>query len=488
MYRILTSAMFALLACIPIASAQPVSTTLRVNGRAFSFAPETLVVIDEKVATFGDLAQRSDGMHVVWHAATAGLAAPGGAPALVFSYTLIGPVTSTNPFAVLGQPLTTTANTTLAGFTVPAQLPIGTSLATAGLLDANGSLMATLIERLDAPPNKFLLAGMVQEVGVGTLRVGEQSVDTTGLAFQGCNAAEPIVGDFVELRATPVNPFPPGTTLTTVFDARCVSPVPPGTIGATGFVQALITAQPDAAHVQLGPLQVEIDAQTTFVFGARDDLDLGVGIAVDGTYTAAQAFHADVVEFVRPVVRFIAPVAPADVVPGESLRIMGVSVQNSAQVRDEDGILANGLAQAIQAEVRGYLDSAGNAYTTRVRQRGAPDLGDTRLRGPVQSIASPLITVLGIAIDTTAAAIVDHDGLPMTSAEFFAAVLVDHLIDVSDALYDPVMRRLRPASIVFIGAEPVPPPPRAAFGGDTIRSGTASAYAPSEIVFNNGFE
>ncbi len=339
---------FALLACVTNAGAQPVSTTLRVNGRAYTLAPDTPVVIDGVVATFADLSRRSDGMHVVWKdaAPAARAQAPAGAvPTLVFSYTLIGPVTSSEPFAVLGQPLTFTSDTTRAGFTDPAQLPIGTSLATAGLLDSNGTLLATLVERLDAAPNKFLLAGMVQEMGAGTLRVGEQWVDSAGLAFADCGAAQPVVGEFVELRATPIDPFPPGTRLNTVFDARCVTPVPPGTVGAAGFVQALITAVPDDAHVQLGPLRVELDAQTLYVYGARDDLDPGVAIAVDGTYTAAQQFHADVVEFVRPVVRFIAPVGPTAVVSGESVAIMGVTVRNSAQLRDEDDIMANGLVQ-----------------------------------------------------------------------------------------------------------------------------------------------
>ncbi len=138
--------------------------------------------------------------------------------------------------------------------------------------------------------------------------------------------------------------------------------------------------------------------------------------------------------------------------------------------------------------MRGYLDGSGHAYATRVRERGAPDLADTRLRGPVQAIAPPLATVQGIQIDTTTAASVDHDGVPMTPAAFFSELRIGHLIDASAADFDPALRRLRPASIVFIGAEPVPPPPRTMLGLESIRSGTASAYAAPEGIFLSGFE
>ena len=86
-------------------------------------------------------------------------AARRGAPALIFSYTLIGPVTGIDPLEVLGQRVTITGDTVLEGFTNPAQLVLGAPMIVAGLVDPNGSLYATLAVRRGAQDNKYLLTG-----------------------------------------------------------------------------------------------------------------------------------------------------------------------------------------------------------------------------------------------------------------------------------------------------------------------------------------
>jgi hypothetical protein len=466
-------------------AAQPTQLDFQINERAFSLPLTTPISVDGQIRTLADLPHLRDGLHVVWDETPAR-----GVPLLIFSYSLIGPVTAVNPLTVLGQPLTLTSDTVRGGFTDEALLPIGTHLVIAAMVDANGSMLATLVERRTGPGNRFLLTGFVQELGLtpGLIRVGEQWVDATGLVWQSCPGGQPVVGDHVDLSAVAVASFPPGSVLQSVTDGRRVMPVPVGTLGAAGFLQGLVSTLPAADQFTLGGLTVTHTATTQFQFGTVDDLDAGVAVVVDGAYTGANSLTADVVEFFRPVVRFTAPVAPAAVVAGQQISLMGVPVHWSAQVRDQDGILGNGLAQPRQVEVRGYLDRAGVAWATRVRDRGIADANAVRLRGPVQAIGSSTFQIQGLVVDTTGALFFDDLLNPITSTQFFASVLIDDLVDVSGSVFDAANGTLTGGDIVLIGAEPFVVNRLSTAAVVTIRAGTASAYALPDPVFKNGFE
>jgi len=463
---------------------------LHLNGRSHPLPDTTPVTIDGAPALLSDLAAHRNGLQVLAEfaagAAPTGNAADGAAPTLVFSYTLMGPVTQSDPPTVLGQPLTITADTVLALFDNPPQFPVGQQLVVSGLVDANGSVLATLVEKRTAPGNVYLLGGYVQQVDAPgqRLRVGQQWVRTTGVGFVDCAGALPAVGEHVVLRANAITPFPPGTLLDTAFDARCVTLAPAGTPGAVGFLQGLVTSA-GAGTFAIGALQIAYDANTAFEFGDSDDLAPGIVVAVDGNYVDATHFAAETIEFVRPVVRYEAPMLPGDVTPGQALRPFGIEVRRSAQVRDEDGVLANGLTQPSQVEVRGWLDGQGRAWATRVRTRGAVDAGDVVLRGPVQAIAAPILVVQGLNVDTTGATFFDHDELPITRADFFAALSVGDEIDASGATWNAATRTLAGGAVTLIGVEPVPPPPT---GLMRFVGGVAGGYALGEALFRDSFE
>ncbi|HET7845269.1 MAG TPA: DUF5666 domain-containing protein [Xanthomonadales bacterium] len=478
-----TAALAACL-CLPVSAA---TIELTVGGRPFPLPDTTPVTIDGAPALLGDLAAHRNGLQARIEFPPA--AADGATPTLVFAYTLMGPVTQADPPAVLGQPLTITADTVVAFLATPPQFAVGQQLVVSGLVDANGSILATLVEKRPAPGNVYLLGGYVQQVDAAQqrIRVGAQWVATNGVAFADCAGALPAVGDHVVLRANAFVPFPPGTVLDTVFDARCATPAPAGTPGATGFLQGLVTSA-GVGEFAIGPLVVAYDDATTFEFGGADDLAPGIVVAVDGAYVDATHFAAEAIEFVRPVVRFEVPMLPSDVTPGVALRPFGVEVRRSAQVRDEDGVLANGLAQPRQVEVRGWLDTAGRAWATRVRTRGAPDAGDVVLRGPAQGIADPQLVVQGLTVDTSGATFFDHDEQPMTRTEFFAALAPDDEVDVSGAAWNAATGTLAGGAVTLVGTEPVPPPPGAPVAEAAIVGGTASGYALPEAIFANGYD
>jgi hypothetical protein len=460
---------------------------LRLNGRPVTLPVETPVLIDQVPGTLADLRDHPDGLQMEW---TRLLSPQKGLGNPVFSFRLIGPVTSTAPFRVLGQAISVTGDTVLAGVGPDLNLPVNTPVVVAGLLDPNGSVLATLIERRDQFGQTFLLSGPVHAVDANQSQVlvGTQWVSYAGVSFILCTEPLPQVGEFLAVRAQAQPDFQPGTVLTQVISGYCLTPVPPGTAGASGMLEGIITEIVDPNHFRIGSLRVLVSTVTEFVFGGRDELAVGMPVIIEGSYIDAQEFDAAVIEYVRPVVRFQLPVTPAQVTPGVSISPYDLLVRASPQARDEDLILANGLNQSRQVEVRGYIDGLGRLYATRVRDRGNPDNNAVRLRGPVEAIADPLLTIQGLTVDTTGANIFDEFGVFMTRPQFFAALQLNDLVDFSGASFNPSTRTLSGGAVVYIGGEPVPPPALERGNLPFINNGTVSGYSDSTPLFRDGFE
>lgn len=465
-----------------LACAQPTATqTLVIGQRSYTLPADTAIELDGEPAVLSDLLGRPTGLQVRWSPSGRGAATP------VFSYTLIGPVTSVAPLAVLGQALTITADTTLEGFADPADLAPGDPLVVAGLVDGNGSLYATLVERRGAQGNRFLLAGRVQAVqqAPARLRVGEQWLALDGVVATACAGPLPVVGDYVEARADAIAGFQPGDPIDTLTSLACANPVPVGTPGAQGAIEGVVGAVPAADRFMIGALEIVHGPETVFGFGGPDDLEPGAAVGIEGSFLATGLLAADSIEFVRPVVRFEAPMAPADVTPGVSLRPFGVEVLTSAQLRDDDGILAGGLAAPRQVRVRGWLDRSGVAFATRIRDRGQPDPADVALRGPVQVIAPPVLVIQGLGIDTTGAAFFDGDKNPIDAATFFADVRLNHMVDVGAALWDAPVATLRGGNLILLGYEHTQPLP----GDPGVHlAGTTRHHGVGDPLFADGFE
>lgn len=464
------------------AGAQPVPTqTLLIGQRSYTLPADLPILLDGEPALLSDLVGRPAGMQVRWAPSGRGGATP------VFSYTLIGPVTAVAPLAVLGQGVTITADTVLEGFADPADLVPGDPMVVAGLVDGNGSLYATLVERRGAQGNRYLLAGRVQAVQVAParLRVGDQWLQPGGVAATGCAGPLPAVGDYVEARADAIAGFQPGDPIDTVTVLACAEPVPLGTPGAQGAIEGVVGAVLAADRFAIGSLEISHGAATQFGFGGPDDLEPGAVVGIEGTFAQAGELAADAIEFVRPVVRFEAPMAPADVTPGVSLRPFGIEVFRSAQLRDSDGILANGLASPRQVRVRGWLDRSGLAWALRVRDRGTPDPFDARLRGPVQAIAPPTLVIQGLTIDTQGAAFFDADKNPIDAATFFADVRRNHMVDLGAARWDATATTLHGGNVILLGYEHTEPLPGAPGG---FLAGTAYGYGLADPLFADGFE
>ncbi|GAB4192278.1 MAG: hypothetical protein Tsb002_21840 [Wenzhouxiangellaceae bacterium] len=466
------------------------AATLEISGRhTLSVTEQTLIMIgDEQVPL--NQAQIDAGMKVEVLIAGPQIAddqrgAGLPAAALIFDFDLRGPVTGQNPLQVLGQDLSVIGDTQLNGINSAADLEPGDMVVISGQFDINGSLIASLIERLPSSPTSWRIAGYVSATGADMLNIGNQQLQYAGVVPLDCDGG-PNAGDHVIARADPIADFQPGQPIDTVTRLRCATPVPPGTPGAAGGLEGVINALTGPSQFDLGGLLVEFDAATVFLNGSVDDLAVGAMIELEGTYITATSVLANVIEMVHPVVRLQAPFTPADVTPGVSLGALGLEFLISPQVRDEDGIAANGLSQPTQVEIRGYVDALGQLFAQRVRERGAPDINDHRLRGPVTQISRPQFDILNLTIDTSSSLFEDEFGNPLSADDFFALLTTDSIADIGGAQFDGPSNTLSGGIVLYIG--PAGAAQQRGPSTDTTLFGTVTQGFAAVTLFADGFE
>ncbi len=435
---------------------------LIIDGRTVRVDATTQIRIDDQVLPPGSPLPTKFGMRV--EALTGQNALRGGDPiaqTVVFSYAMRGPITSIAPLRVLGQEVGLNASTESEGLPGGSfdNLVVGNHLDVSGYIDTNSSLLATFVEYAPEPIARWLLSGPVTAVDAGaqTADLGPQRISLAGVAMDNCGASL-TVGAFVDIRANAITGFGANSVLNSITSLTCVAPMPLGTPGALGGLHGLVDEVLSPNSFRFGPYVVTWDAATEFRFGVADDLEPGADLEIDGVFGADLAFVAQGIQFNVPTIRLEGPVAPANVVTGPegSVTVMGNTVHRIAQLRDEDDVYADGLATPRQVEVRGYLDRGNIRFATRARTRGAPDLTSSRVGGPVQSITGPVVTVLGVSLDTTGATFEGAAGEPITAQDFFAAVTPGAMVEQTGT-YDPQTHRLSGGVMALILAAAAPP-------------------------------
>ncbi|MBO9664455.1 DUF5666 domain-containing protein [Dokdonella sp.] len=456
---------------------------IEIQGRKVRLDAQTQLIVDDEILPPGSAPPAKRGLRAV---ATFPGAQRGGAPAaatVVFSYAVRGAVTSVEPLRVLGQEVTVTADTGATGLPGGSigNVELGDHLDVSGYVDTNSSLLASFIEYLPSPTPRWLLSGYVTAIAGDEAQLGPQRVSLAGVAPVDCGDAL-TVGRFVEIRATAIDGFQADSLLDTVTRLTCVEPVPLGTPGALGALTGLVGEILSPTAFRFGPYTVTYDAKTEFRFGSAEDLVTGASMEVDGVFGENLALAAQGIQFDAPTIRLEGPATPADVQPGADGRVtlLGNEVRRSAQLRDRDGVYLNGITQARQIELRGYLDRLGNRWATRARLRGAPDPADARAGGPVTGVARPQLSVLGLTLDSTGATFEDPAGDPIDADAFFAGALPGALVEQTgtwngtDTLLGGVLALIAPL-------DPPPPDPGA-------RALIVGTYGGSDRLFADGFD
>lgn len=306
-------------------------------------------------------------------------------------------------------------------------LTVGNIVEVNGFVRGKGVIIATLIEKKN-PPATCEVKGIIENhnSGAQTFTIGSLSVNYNGVLINDMpNPAGNAWNDLlVEVKGNPC------TQLSQPFVATKVEPEQLNVANADEIkVEGVNTQVTSPASFTVNGVQVVTNANTVFEGGEAGDVVLGTEVEVEGSL-ANGILTATEVKF-KDNVRIegnAATVTPGGATPNLTISgLPGVTVFVNAQTEFKGGISSLGqLAAGDHVRVRGRP-----AGTNTVIAEGVEKLSPhTRviLQGPVQSVANPIVTILGVVIDTSPIADGDfkgmHGGVPSGRAAFFAAVTV----------------------------------------------------------------
>jgi hypothetical protein len=352
-----------------------------------------------------------------------------------------GPVTAASPLRVLGQLVVVTGDTVLAdlpGGNV-SSLKVGDELEVYGFRGTNGEIQASRIQLKVGGIEVWKLSGTVTSATASSFRIGSQTILLNGVTPRDC-AGGISNGNRVEAKFMRDPGFRPGNSLASTTGVECLSgvlPTPdnPRAYRVASEMEGVVNRIVSASRFELNGQIVELQSQTRFRNGTRDDLVTGVRLEAEGRLnTESGVLVAREIKFKGNRVRIEAPFAGRS---GSSLSLLGIPVLITAITEDEDGIASG--ASGLQVEVRGFVDGSGQVVAESLRERGDADIRDVRLRGPASDIDGRGFSILGIRINTeTAREFRDRNGLLIDRATFFSLLSDGNNVSAEDATFDGV--------------------------------------------------
>ncbi len=402
-----------------------------------------------------------------------------------------GPVTSLDPFRIFNVDTLLTANTFFDDNLTFEQINVGDELKLSGFVDPNSSLLVSRVEADDEPLDEWKLSGYVSGFNGTQFNIQNQVVIIGGVVPKDCDTG---LADnlFVEVEATPDPMFMAGSSLNTVTKIEC-KPEGIGTLPGD-VIPVALEGIVDFEDIELNNLftiagqQIIVSMTTVYINGEVDDIVVGAKVEVEGLMnTTTSVIDAFKVKFKEVRFKFEEPVLPTDVVPGESISLFGKTILSTPQLRDEDGILGSGLGVETQVEVRGYADSDGNLYATRVRERGNPDDTEASADGFITAINSPQFEIFGVVVDTSTSVFFDINGMPISSTDFFNQINIGTEVEVEDAFINETTNVLS-GGIIRIDEDDDFTRSPALKAGVTQALGVGTITGLPDVIFADSFE
>jgi hypothetical protein len=346
---------------------------------------------------------------------------------------VVGPISAIDTTAgmgmatitVLGQTVKVNAGTSLSK-SIPdiGSLKAGDVIAVDGLVDSNGDIAATRIDK-DNGNSPYQVVGTVSNLDtMHKFKINNLTVDYTGATLTGFTGGAPSNGDVVEVQGTMLDSTTSLTpTLTaTVVDRQMTDQEEAGNNGNIEL-EGLITTFTSATDFVVGEQKVTTTSSTEYRNGTAADLAKDVKVEVEGTVSSG-VLTATVVTFEHN--GGIELQAQANV-SGGTLTLLGVQVTVNSSTRFEDNSSSamamfnlSNVSTGDTIRVRGFQSPTGSGPVVATRLEREPPSMTVIVKGPFMAGTSPDFTVLGITIDASKASISDGHGGTLTLATFLS--------------------------------------------------------------------
>jgi len=320
-------------------------------------------------------------------------------------------------------------------------LNVGDLVEVNGFVKGKALIIATLIEK-KSPPASCQVKGIVENhnSGAQTFTIGSLTVTYSGAVINDMpsptgNAWNDLL---VEVKGNPC------TQVSQPFIASKVEPERINVANADEIeVEGTITLFNSSTSFTVNGIPVVTNSNTNFEGGVASDLALGVEVEVEGSLsngvlTAKEVSFRDNVEIEGDAVN----VTSGGGTPNLTVSgLAGITVFVNGQTELKGGISNLGqLLVGDHVRVRGRPSGTNAIIATEVEKRSA----DTQviLEGPVQAVANPNVTVLGVAVDTSTIADGNFKGPndgAMGRAAFFSAVKVGSIVKAKGDLIGGVV-------------------------------------------------
>ena len=366
---------------------------------------------------------------------------------IMFSHEAEGPVrninTLQNRFVVLGQTVMLDEMTVFDGMS-PNDMADGNMVRVSGQWRSQERIQATHVHRIAdawAPGMMMKVKGEVSQLNTATqhFNIGTQPCDYSAASLE-LGAADLANGLYVEVSSS--SPMSNGDMLLDRIQAKdrdrdrdqlCDS-------DCDFEIEGYVTSFTSITEFEVDGQPVTTTDTTTYVNGTADTLALDVKLAVDGVMDEAGVLVADRIVFRLPsVVEIEADIEAIDT-GATAVTLLGISVttDESTLFRDHGsaGIVDFGFDDLVvgdRTEVRAYLDETA-VVATRL-ERDDPD-DDVTLKAPVETIAQPNVTLLGVLVATDENTVFQNEAQEVIDANTFFALLEDSSIVKAEGVYD----------------------------------------------------
>jgi len=357
----------------------------------------------------------------------------GVAERIEFDEAVKGPVQSVdaaaNRLVVLGQTVLTDGDTSFDDNIQPASLAglvVGDIVEVSGLQRSDGAVQATRIEKKPAG-SIFEITGRASSVDTAIFKfnVNALVVNYSAANVRDFPTGQPQNGDLLEAKGTTVNTAGELVASSVQFKTDTARP------GANteAEIEGLITRFASATDFDVAGKPVTTSATTRYENGTAADLALNVKVEAEGQTNANGVLVATKVQFKRQAsARVEAAIDSVDRANNRFV-VMGIAVTVNSTTRYEDKSdahitnfnLAN-LNVGDYVEVRGAeLPAGSNSITANSVERRRLE-NEVEVRGTVDSVNRPALSILGVAIQTNSATqYEDTDDMPISADAFFAA-------------------------------------------------------------------